>query len=66
MSKSSDSALGCLLVFFGLAFGSILIGYLCYFIMFVLELSKVSWIAIPCGILGLLYVACVLTAAQGD
>ena len=62
--NNSDKSLGCLLVFLGLIFGVIFIGYLFYYVLFILELSKVSWIAFPCGIIGLLYVSCIMTAAQ--
>ena len=62
--NAPNAALGCVLVFLGIIFFSITIGYLIYFAAVILELAKTHWIAFPLGIFGLGYVACVLLAAQ--
>ena len=64
MSKANNTALGCLMIFLGGIFSLIAIGYLFYAVFFILELSKVHWIAIPCGIIGIGYAACSILAAQ--
>ena len=62
--NAPNAALGCVLVFLAVIFASITIGYLFYFVEFILELAKTHWIAFPLGIIGLGYVACTMLAAQ--
>ncbi len=63
-APTPNAALGCVLVFLAIIFVSLTIGHLFYFVAVILELAKTHWIAIPCGIIGIGYVACVLLATQ--
>ena len=55
MSNAPNKALFGLSVLFSIIFGAALLCGLFYFVMFIIELAKTSWIAIPVGICALIY-----------
>lgn len=63
--STPDKALLALLIFFGVIFGLIILGKLIFLVMFICEMAtRVHWIAIPLGAIGLCYLICVALACQ--
>ena len=66
MKNTSDVALFILTLIYSVIFGGILIGAVIYFVGFILELSKSCALAIPFGIIGIIYLIIYQAAAFGQ